>query len=146
MITRPLELAARLRPAPRTFDAWFYVNAGVLALFFTMFGSRFVLAPGLGVDFQLPRISGATRGAGEATHFVTVMPSGQIYAPEGRLSMVQFRAWLRQEGRAAPHPGLLVRASAGVTTARMAEIASAANEAGFRVIWAADDPAPNGAN
>ena len=55
MITRPLDLASKLRPEPRSLDALFYVNVGVLALFFTMLGSRFVLAPGLGVDFQLPK-------------------------------------------------------------------------------------------
>ena len=53
MITRPLDLAAKMRAEPRSFDALFYVNVGVLALFFLVFGSRFVLAPGLGVDFKL---------------------------------------------------------------------------------------------
>ena len=30
MITRPLDLASRLRPAPRTFDFWFFVNIGLI--------------------------------------------------------------------------------------------------------------------
>ena len=59
MITRPLDLAAKLRPEPRRFDALFYVNVGVLALFFLVFGSRFVLAPGLGLDFKLPEMPAA---------------------------------------------------------------------------------------
>ena len=73
MITRPLDLASRLRPPPRNFDAWFYVNAGLLVLFFYWFGSRFILAPGLGVNFQLPRIAGARAGAAPATHHITVL-------------------------------------------------------------------------
>ena len=48
MITRPLELSSRLRPEPRTFDWVFYVNGGLIVLFFSLFGSQFVLAPGLG--------------------------------------------------------------------------------------------------
>ena len=45
MITRPLDLAAKLRPPPRSFDALFWVNVGVVVGFFALFGSRFVLAP-----------------------------------------------------------------------------------------------------
>ena len=59
MLTRPLELASRLRPAPRGLAWPFLVNAGLLVLFFSLFGSRFVLAPGLGVDFRLPTVAGA---------------------------------------------------------------------------------------
>lgn len=62
MIVRPLDLASRLRPEPRDFDALFYVNAGMLALFFSLFGSRFVIAPGLELDFQVPVVAGAGRG------------------------------------------------------------------------------------
>lgn len=148
MITRPLDLASRLRPPPKSFDALFYVNVAALALFFLLFGSRFVLAPGLGVDFRLPEVKGARAGASSASHYVTVGRAGQIYAPTGRLTLPEFRSWLLQQARAwrAAHPGaasgptLLVRASAGVTTSEMADISSAASDAGFRVIWAAEEP------
>jgi biopolymer transport protein ExbD len=145
MIARPLDLASRLRPAPRNFDAWFYVDAGAIVLFFLLFGSRFVLAPGLGVDFALPQVAGASAGASPVTHYVSVKQSGQIYAADGQLTLEQFRAWLREQARTTPHARLLVRASAGVTTARMAEIAGAARDAGFEAItWAADEPAAGG--
>ena len=32
MITRPLDLASKLRPEPRNFDWLFFVNAGLLSL------------------------------------------------------------------------------------------------------------------
>ena len=60
MITRPLDLASRLRPPPRNFDVFFYVNLGLMVLAFTVLGSRFVLAPGFGVDFQLPEMQGVS--------------------------------------------------------------------------------------
>jgi biopolymer transport protein ExbD len=141
MITHPLDLASRLRPPPRNFDAWFYVNAGVLAVFFVAFGSRFILAPGLAVDFVLPQIDGARAGAAVTTHFITVLPSGQIYDDNGQVTVAQLGAWLQGEARKTAHPSLLVKASASVTTAQLAEIASAAHAAGFHVILAAEEPA-----
>src|SRR5207248_1917121 len=63
MITRPLDLAAKLRPEPRNFDFLFLVNGGLLVLFFLLFESRFVLAPGLGLDLHLPEVPGARSGA-----------------------------------------------------------------------------------
>ncbi len=143
MITRPLDLASRLRPAPRSFDALFYVNVGALALFFLVFGSRFVLAPGLGVDFQLPVTRGALVSAMTTTSTISVKNSGQILA-DGLLSMPQLREWLKTEVKQNKHPSLLVRMSAGVPVSVQNEIASAAKEAGFEsVIVAAEEPAAN---
>jgi len=83
MITRPLDLASKLRKAPQNFDALFYVNAGLLVLFFTLFGSRFVLAPGFGVDFRLPVVEGANAGARSPTHVINVARSGNILTNDG---------------------------------------------------------------
>jgi biopolymer transport protein ExbD len=141
MITRPLDLASRLRPPPRNFDAWFYVNAGLLGLFFLLFGSRFILAPGLEVDFKLPQIAGARAGALVATHYITVKDSGQIFGNDGLMNLVQLQAWLQAEAPKTPQPSLLVKASARVTNERMLQIFSAAQAAGFRPIWAAEEPA-----
>jgi biopolymer transport protein ExbD len=142
MITRPLELASRLRPEPRNFDALFYVNVGVLVLFFLMFASRFVLAPGLGVDFQLPVMPGALVGAVTTTSTISVKNSGQILA-DGLLSMAQLREWLKTEARQHKRPSLLVRMSAGVPVSVQNEIVSAAREAGFgaNITLAAEEPA-----
>jgi biopolymer transport protein ExbD len=140
MITRPLELASRLRQPPRNFDAWFYVNAGMLVFFFYLFGSRFVLAPGLGVDFRLPTVAGASASAASATDYIKVLQSGQIYGDQGLLDLPQLRAWLQAEKKRSPHPSLLVVADAGVTTDYIAEIFSAATDAGFRVTLAAKEP------
>jgi biopolymer transport protein ExbD len=140
MISRPLDLASRLRPAPRNFDAWFYVNAGLLALFFLLFGSRFVLAPGLGVDFQLPRVAGAAANAAPATQHISVKESGQIVGNDGPMDLVQLRAWLKGEAARTPSPTLLVSADARVQMALMTEIVSVAHEAGFRVTLAAEEP------
>ena len=141
MITRPLDLASKLRSEPRSLDALFYVNVGVLALFFLVFGSRFVLAPGLGVDFKLPEMPGALTSAVTTTSTISVKNSGQIFA-DGLLSLPQLREWLKIEAKKYKHPSLLVRMSSGVPVSVQNEIVSAAREAGFgsNITLAAEEP------
>jgi len=142
MITRPLDLAARLRPEPRNFDWLFFVNAGLLVLFFSLFGSRFVLAPGLGIDFRLPAVAGATAGARAPTHVISVINSGQIFTSDGLRKLGDLKNWLAQNAKGAPAPLLLVRGSAGVPMSVLADIASAASATGYEVLWAASEADP----
>lgn len=144
MITRPLDLASKLRSEPRNFDFLFFVNGGLLVLFFLMFGSRFILAPGLGVDFQMPTMPGAMTGTAPAERVISVLPSGQIFA-DGLLNMAQLKQWLRTEAKKSRQPSLLVRASVGVPVEEIADIVSAAREAGFvHIVLGAEEPAAVG--
>jgi len=144
VITRPLDLASRLRGEPRGFDSLFYVNVGLLGLFFALFGSRFVLAPGLGVDFQMPRLAGARAGASVTTCTIHVLRSGQIFTDDGLLDLGQLRPWLKlrylQDTRNRREPSLLIIASEGLTLSGLAEIQGAAHDAGFRVLLGAEEP------
>lgn len=142
MITRPLDLGARLRPEPRSFDFLFYVNVGLLGLFFALFGSRFVLAPGVGVDFRLPTVAGANTNSIRATQVITVMSSGQIFTEHGPRRIEELEGWLAQQAKGSSEPMLLVRGDAEVPTSVLAAIASAAKRAGYlEVLWAAGEPA-----
>jgi biopolymer transport protein ExbD len=145
MITRPLNLLGHLRPEPTRLDAMFYVNVGLLVVFFLMFGSRFVLAPGLGVDFLVPTVKGAAKGARTTTHHITVQRSGQILADDGLVTKKQLVEWLRREKTKTPKPSLLILAGAGVPSDELAEIFSLVQGAGFSVIWGALDPKAPGA-
>ena len=139
MITRPLDLASKMRSEPRSLDTLFYVNVAALVLFFFVFGSRFVLAPGL--DIKLPLTSNLSEALTTST--ISVKNSGQIFA-DGLLSMPQLREWLKAEAKKSKHPSLLVRMSAGVPISVQNEIVGAAREAGFgSVIVAAEEPAVN---
>jgi biopolymer transport protein ExbD len=141
MIARPLDLATRLRPPPHGTGALHYVNVALLGLFFYSFGSRFILAPGLGVDFQLPEVPGALEGAAQPTHVISVLRSGQIFSEDGVVDVGQLREWLKaRASRGGPRPTLLVRASTGVTLAELIEIEGAAHDAGFRVLLGAEEP------
>ena len=147
MITRPLDLASKLRPEPRSFDWLFFINGGLIALFFSLYGSKFVLAPALGVDFQLPAEAGAAAEARPPTSFISVTNSGQILEGDGLRTIAQLQAWLRDEARAAKRPPvLLVRASKGVRFEILTEVTSVARGAGFvGVLFAAVEPTAAGA-
>lgn len=139
MISRPLDLAARLQPRPRSGIAFFFVNAGLIIVFFSLFGSRFVLAPGLGVDFQLPQVAGATSGAVRTSHVVTIVNAGQIFAGDGLRSPAQLRDWLFAQAAATKQPTLLVLAGERVPVSVIAEVAGSAAAAGFSVQVAATE-------
>ncbi len=144
MITRPLDLASRLRPAPRGIDALFYVNVAALAVFFLIFGSRFVLAPGMAVDFALPEANAAAT-ARLGTDVVIAVPASNMAVVDG--AVVDFKGlgeWLR--GRAdsttnAPRKRLLVQASGSLPARDLAQVYALAADAGFGGVLVATDDA-----
>jgi len=132
MITRPLDLASKLRPEPRNFDFLFFVNGGLLVLFFFFFGSRFVLAPSLGVDFTLAQIPDA--GMAQTTHHISVKRDGMIFADNGQITLPQLRVWLDAQKKVTKQPVLLVLEDADVPSSVSTDIWTAAHEAGFGVV------------
>jgi biopolymer transport protein ExbD len=139
VIARPLEIASRLQAGPRNFDLLFYVNGGLIVIFFMIFGSRFVLAPGM--DILLPQVAGARAGAAATTCYISVQDSGQIYTADGMRSLAQLQDWLKARARETRQPSLLIRASQHVAMNRVTEISSMAYKTGFvNVIVAADEP------
>ena len=138
MITRPLDLASKLRPEPRNFDFLFLVNGGFIFLFFGLLGSRFVLAPGLGVDFQMTKIASAVPGW-QTTDYISVKRDGLIFvADKGQVNLAQLRQWLIEKAKVTRKPVLLVRADADVVSAVLTDIYTAAHAAGFEVVWGAE--------
>lgn len=143
MIARPLDLASRLKEAPRDWDCLFFVNLGLLALFFLLFGSRFVLAPGLGSDFRMPQSPMARAGASITTHVISLKRGGLVYTHLGQQNLIQFKQWLAVAAKEVREPVLLIRADEGVEMRDLAGIYDAAAQAGFlRVIWAAEPSQP----
>lgn len=136
MITRPLELASRLRPEPRSFDWLFYVNVGLLALFFSLFGSRFVLAPGLPVTFRLPTSQGGESALAVTTHRISVAGPNLVFVNDGAInSLKDLEAWMGREAKKTKQPSLLVLTSEEVPWAAIAEMSSAAYRAGFERVY-----------
>lgn len=140
MITRPLDLASKMRPPPRSLDWLFFVNAGLIVLFFSLFGSRFVLAPGLPVGFRLPEVPGAERHARPTTHVITVTDTGQVLTTDGLKKLHELTPWLNAQRKGEARPSLLVRGGAGVPLAIFTDIVGAAESAGFEVLMAGGEP------
>ena len=143
MITRPLELASRLRPEPRSFDWAFFVNALLIVLFFSLFGSRFVLAPGFSA---LPAIAGSNANARPATHHITVHSERQILAGDGLRDVAGLKVWLEAQAKTARQsPVLLVVSKEDVDLGLITRITSVAVAAGFDVQIASVEPKQMGA-
>ncbi|MDI1247334.1 MAG: biopolymer transporter ExbD [Lacunisphaera sp.] len=151
MITRPLELESRMSPPPRDLDFVAWVNVGVIVLFFGLFGSNFVLAPGLpvGVGEQgtlvLPSVGAASQGAGTASVVVSYRSDNMILFEGGMyLSLSELRKHMDKVGYTKQHPGavMLVRADRQVTVQAFADLCEMAREVGFANVLLAAEPPP----
>jgi biopolymer transport protein ExbD len=144
MITRPLEISSHLAPPPRNSDVLFYVNVGALALFFLMFGSRFVLAPALPLGGPLPGVEGARNGAVRTTCHLRILGSGQILTDKGLLTQAQLPEWLRTQSLRDKHAVLLLLAGVDVPIGEITRIQSMAAGAGFSYVALAAQESPSG--
>jgi biopolymer transport protein ExbD len=134
VITRPLDLLSRLRPPPRNFDFIFLVNGGLIALFFTLFSSHFVLSPGLRVnnsDLRLASSNDAVPNAKATPVSISINAGGQVWGGDGLINPAHLPEWMIAQAKRAPGSTLLVimdtRASMDVFT----DISDTAKAAGF---------------
>jgi biopolymer transport protein ExbD len=148
VITRPLDLASRPRRTPRNFDAFYFINAGLIVLFFLLFGSRFVLAPGLGVrlkgGFTLPTMEGAQAHAVATNVFISVPRSGVALVDEGMINYTELGSWLQARAKEHKTPALLIRADRRVPVQDLADIEALAAAAGFAYVQLAFEESTEG--
>ena len=146
MITRPLELSSRLRPVPRAFDAVFYVNAGLIVVFFMLFGSRFVASAGLmtergGEGARIPEFAGAASNSRPTSHLLMMLEGGGLYDLKGRVFPEELDSWLRTAASQSPDASLLIFADERVSFGEVSRLEARAYRAGFRsVVEAANEP------
>ena len=144
MLTRPLELESRLSPPPRDLDFVAWVNVGLIALFFGLLGSRFVLAPGilLGADsggFELPKTTGL-QYSGTASVVVSYRRDDVILFEGAIVQLPELRH--RLEVYAKQHPGevLLLLADRHVTMQAVSDLSVMAQSVGFAYVLMAGEP------
>ena len=141
MITRPLDLLTKLRRPPRNFDVLFFVNIGVLALFFALFGSRFVLSPGLGVDFNLPDGGAGAMTAASPTDVVIAVVRSDMALVDGVvLDFPRLKKWLMEKAAVREGQRLLVQANRDLSASDLTTIYEMAREAGFAGVQIAAEP------
>ncbi|MBA3850164.1 MAG: hypothetical protein C0502_09245 [Opitutus sp.] len=142
MITRPLELQSKVAAPPRDLDVFFWMNAGVVCLFFALLGSKFVLAPGLpvgvGPGFELPQAKGAVPGAAEVV--VSYRRDNMILFEGGIYELANFKPML--EGYAKKHKGatMIVRVDRQVSMQGFIDLCDLARAAGFGAVHVAAEP------
>ena len=117
-------------------DTLFYVNVVLLGLFFALFGSRFVLSPGIELlqpDFALPESEGVGGTAVSTMAVISVLGPNMVFTSEGCMSFGELAVWLpSQVARGGEQKSrLLVRADAGVSAEDIMEISDLATAAGF---------------
>ena len=140
MITRPLDLSSRLRPLPHGYEFVFYVNAGLIAMFFVLFGSRFVLSPGLGIDFSVPVMPAALAGAVSTDVVVTIKGANLAFVEGAKVDFAGLRSHLKERAKGMDGLRLLVQADAALTTRDLTEVYDMAREAGFASVQIAAEP------
>ena len=144
MITRPLDLTSRLSRPPRDLDSIPWVTVGLIALFFMLFASRFVLAPGLLVGggnepFELPAAAG-TQYSRTASVVVSYRRDDVILFEGAIVKVPELQH--RLQAYAKQHPGevLLLLADKHVSLQAMSALSTMAQAAGFAYVQVAGEP------
>jgi biopolymer transport protein ExbD len=148
MVTRPLDLLTRLRRPASSSDWLYFVNVGLIGLFFVLFYSKHVIAPGVLVQnsasqrsLRLPSIPQAVELGGQVGFVVRVTTKNLIYTEDGKYTFAEFQTWLRNRAEINRNQRLLVIADDSVSLNDFSAIFDAATEAGYAVQFAAE-PTP----
>ena len=147
MITRPLELESRLSPPPRDLDFVAWVNLALIVLFFSLLGSRFVLAPvlriGVGGEdiFALPHGAKVLAGVGAPSVVVSYRRDDVILFEGGMYTLPELRKHLEAYVRQYPGAIMLVRADRQVSLQSFFDLCELAKSVGFSEVQAAAEPA-----
>jgi biopolymer transport protein ExbD len=137
MITRPLDLESRLSQPPRDFTAVAWVNVGVIALFFSLLGSRFVLAPGFLIE--LPKVNAASANAVETSVVLKFSRDNLILLGTGMYTMAELKGPLEEAAKKYPGTTLQVNIDRQVSMQALADLSDLAAAAGFGNILVAGD-------
>ncbi len=155
MITRPLELQSRLSAPPRDLDFFAWVSVGVIALFFGLLGSRFVLPPGTVVDtggnaeppVVLPNGGNISAGVAPAASVVVSYRRDNVILFEGGMyTLTELRKHMEAYAKLHPKAVMLVRADRQVSMQAFLDLCEMARQVGFaNVVAASEQPAPENA-
>lgn len=144
MITRPLDLQSKLSPMARSFDGLFWLNVGVVVVFFTLLGSKFVLPYGVAVGTDggsmLPAAGNLAQGVAGPTVVVSYRSESIILFEDGIYSFTDLRAQMERYIKAHPGTVVLVRINAEAPVKAFIQISELAQTLGYAgVVLAADN-------
>lgn len=145
MITRPFNFVAQVRQTRAGIDLVPFVDVCIILLFFGLFGSRFILAPGVAVDLQLPAASGAPPDAVPTSRVLTVGEVGgrEVLMFEGRiLDLEKFERFLKERAGRFEGEVLLLRMDRDVSMVFLTRVMETAKIGGFARALLAVEPEP----
>jgi biopolymer transport protein ExbD len=151
MITRPLELESRLSPPPRDLDFFAWVNVAVITLFFSLLGSRFVLAPGVAIGvgdggvLAPPTVGPSSVESSRASVVVSVRRDNVVLFEGGVYSLPDLRKQMTDYTKNHSGAVLLVRADRQVSVQALLDLCDMAKSVGFaNVFLAGESPVAEG--
>jgi biopolymer transport protein ExbD len=130
-LTRPLELERHLTPPSRRLDVAPLFDVLLICVMFLLLGSRFVSAPGEGI--QLPVMAGGAP-AGVATVAVLTYKSDEMMILDGRVITLEGWQRLIERGDSAGEGVLLVKADADLPLQTLLRLAELARLAGYSAL------------
>lgn len=129
-------------PKAAALNFWPFFDICVIGLFATLYGSNFVIAPGISID--LPRAIHAQTAVAQRLEVMSVDEiSGeeQIYFEDRLLKLETLEKMLRIRGQIPENVALLIRIDGSVSAQTFTSILEIAESAGYRNIqWATENP------
>lgn len=141
MIVQPFNFTARLKQTSVGFDIVPFIDFCLLLVFFTVLGSRFVVAPGLTVN--LPAMQAATSDAVPTSRVLTVgeVEGRELIIYDNRVQSLKTLAdSFAEHPAAAPGEVLLLRLKRDVSVQLLVQINELAAQAGFSAVQIAAEP------
>jgi len=132
MKIEPLELEREV-PRGAGISFWPFIDLCAIGLFAAVFGSKFVMAPGMAV--RLPEVeepSATISARFEVLTIDEVEGNEFIIFQERKLDLDGFAKLIRQRGPVAEGTDLLVRADSAVSWDKLARLLESARNAGYR--------------
>ncbi|HEY0862923.1 MAG TPA: biopolymer transporter ExbD [Lacunisphaera sp.] len=135
-----------MSPPPRDLNAVAWVNVGLIVLFFSLLGSRFVLATGVLVEvgeagaIELPSVNPASASTAATSVVVSYRRDNVILFEGGMYSLAELRRHMQAYTKNNPGSVMLVRADKQVSNQALADLFAMAGAVGFKNVLLAAEP------
>ncbi len=130
-------------PQAAKLNFWPFFDLCVIGLFATLYGSNFVIAPGITID--LPRVNHAQSAVAQRLQVMSideVSGEEQIYFEDRLLKVETLDKMLRLRGEVPENVTLLMRVDAAVSTQTMTSVWEIVKAAGYLNIQVATERRP----
>lgn len=142
MITRPLDLQSHLKPPSSRINPIPLLDIVFIALFFSLVGSNFVLAPGLTIN--LPEGNEEMMAGLPTSAFLTVQSDKVLLFQERILNMDTLKPALERHVESRGETNLVVYVDREVSVQTLLSVTELAREAGVARVQLASKPEQTG--